>query len=81
MEEMTGNDRALADRAGARVHPLGRVGRMGEVANVVAFACSDEASWVNGCDLAVDGGYSALGPDQGRGPRHWCDLDRSGAAE
>lgn len=73
MEVMTGNSRDLADRAGAEVTPLGRVGRMQEVANVVAFACSDEASWVNGCDLPVDGGFSMLGPDQGLGPRHWCN--------
>jgi len=77
MEEMTGNDRGLADRAGADLHPLGRVGRMEEVANVVVFACSDKASWVNGSELAVDGGYSILGPDQGRGPRYWCDLRSS----
>jgi 3-oxoacyl-[acyl-carrier protein] reductase len=77
MEEMTGDNRALADRAGADVIPLGRVGRMEEVANVVAFACSDKASWVNGCDLPVDGGFSALGPDQGRGPRYWCDVHRA----
>jgi len=71
MEDMTGNNRDLADRAGADVTPLGRVGRMNEVGNVVAFAVSDDASWVNGCDLAVDGGFSILGPDQGLGPRHW----------
>lgn len=71
MEEMTGNNRDLADRAGAEVVPLGRVGRMAEVGNVVAFAISDEASWVNGCDLPVDGGFSMLGPDRGLGPRHW----------
>lgn len=70
---MAGDDRDRADRAGAEVAPLGRVGRMDEIANVVAFACSDEASWVNGCDLAVDGGFSAIGPDQGRGPGYWCD--------
>ncbi|SMC39275.1 SDR family oxidoreductase [Rhizobium sp. RU36D] len=73
MEGMTANNRDLADRAGADVTPLGRVGRMEEVANVVAFACSDEASWVNGCDLPVDGGFSMMGPDQGLGPRHWCN--------
>ena len=71
MEEMTGNDRDLADRAGAHVIPLGRVGRMEEVANIVAFACSDEASWLNGCDVPADGGFSALGPDQGKGPKYW----------
>jgi 3-oxoacyl-[acyl-carrier protein] reductase len=76
MAAMTGDDRDLADRAGADFHPLGRVGRMEEVANVVTFVCSDKASWVNGCDLAVDGGFTALGPDQGRGPTYWCDFYR-----
>jgi len=76
MEAMTGNNRDLADRAGAEVNPLGRVGRMEEVANVVVFACSDKASWVTGCDLAVDGGFSTVGPDRGLGPRHWCDHYR-----
>ena len=74
MAEMAGGDREFADRAGAIVHPLGRVGRMEEVANAVVFAASDRASWITGCDLPVDGGYSALGPDQGRGPRHWCET-------
>jgi 3-oxoacyl-[acyl-carrier protein] reductase len=76
MAAIAGDDRDLADRAGADFHPLGRVGRMEEVANVVAFVCSDKASWVNGCDLAVDGGFTALGPDQGRGPAYWCDFYR-----
>jgi len=81
MEAMTGNDRARADRAGAHVNPLGRVGRMEEVANVVVFACSDKASWVTGCDLAVDGGFSALGPDRGFGAQYWCDRYRVEIAE
>ncbi|MGH7006063.1 MAG: SDR family oxidoreductase, partial [Alphaproteobacteria bacterium] len=74
MEEMTGNDRDLADAAGANVIPLGRVGRMEEVANIVVFAASAEASWLNGCDVPADGGFSALGPDQGRGPKHWVGV-------
>lgn len=76
MERMTGGDLALADRGGAHVHPLGRVGRMEEVASAVLFAASDEASWVNGCDIPVDGGFSALGPNQGRMPQYWLDLSR-----
>jgi NAD(P)-dependent dehydrogenase (short-subunit alcohol dehydrogenase family) len=79
MGEMTGGDRDLADRAGAHVIPLGRVGRMEEVANIVAFAASDEASWLNGCDLAADGGFSALGPDQGKGPKYWVAKSGAGA--
>ncbi len=76
MAAMTGGDRDLADRGGAFVHPLGRVGRMDEVAQAVVFAASDAASWVNGCEIPVDGGFSMLGPDQGRGPRHWIGQAR-----
>jgi NAD(P)-dependent dehydrogenase (short-subunit alcohol dehydrogenase family) len=36
--------------------PLGRLGRAQELANVVAFLLSDEASYMTGCDLLVDGG-------------------------
>jgi len=38
--------------------PLGRMGKPEEVASVVAFLCSDEASFVNGASIAVDGGES-----------------------
>jgi NAD(P)-dependent dehydrogenase (short-subunit alcohol dehydrogenase family) len=36
--------------------PLGRVGRSEEIASVVAFLVSPEASYMTGCDLLVDGG-------------------------
>lgn len=77
-EAIAHGDQERADLAGAEVTPLGRIGRMEEVANVVAFACSDEASWVNGCDLAVDGGFSIIGPDQGRGPGYWSERAAPG---
>lgn len=38
--------------------PGGRMGRPEEVANVVAFLLSDQASWVNGACLTIDGGQS-----------------------
>lgn len=41
--------------------PLGRTGRPEEVADVVAFMLSDEASFLNGVDILVDGGvYAAV---------------------
>lgn len=43
----------------AKLHPIGRLGQPEEVANVVLFLASDEASFVNGTAILVDGGYTA----------------------
>jgi len=43
------------------MHPIGRVGRIEEVANVFVFLASDEASFVTGANYAVDGGLSVKG--------------------
>ena len=43
----------------AMLHPIGRLGKPEEVANVVSFLASDDASFVNGASLLVDGGYVA----------------------
>jgi len=41
--------------------PLGRYGTPEEMANTVGFLCSDEAAYINGQVLAVDGGFEAMG--------------------
>ncbi|MBO3682284.1 SDR family NAD(P)-dependent oxidoreductase [Streptomyces sp. NEAU-YJ-81] len=41
--------------------PLGRTGTCDEVAPLVVYLLSDEASYVNGAEITVDGGYAAHG--------------------
>jgi len=40
-------------------HPIGRVGTPDEVAHAVLFLASDEASFVTGAALSIDGGLTA----------------------
>lgn len=50
-------DRAISARE--KNIPLGRLGRAEEVANAILFLASDEASFITGTELVVDGGYMA----------------------
>ncbi|MBS0512076.1 MAG: SDR family oxidoreductase [Proteobacteria bacterium] len=54
----------LADEASRKATekliPMGRVGRPEELANAIVFLASDEASYITGATLPVDGGRSAV---------------------
>jgi hypothetical protein len=63
MDEITGGDKVKTNKVGGPFHLLGRVGEPEEVAEAVLFLCSSHASFITGTDLAVDGGYSAMGPE------------------
>ena len=41
------------------LHPIGRLGRVEEVAEAVLWLCSSKASFVTGHSLIVDGGFTA----------------------
>jgi NAD(P)-dependent dehydrogenase (short-subunit alcohol dehydrogenase family) len=41
------------------LHPLGRLGEPRDIANAAIFLLSDEAAWITGQAIAVDGGLTA----------------------
>ena len=43
--------------------PMGRMGRPDETAKAAVYLASDDASWVTGSTLVIDGGWTALGSE------------------
>ena len=41
------------------MHPLGRNGKPADVVNAMMFLASDDASWITGITMPVDGGVTA----------------------
>lgn len=64
MKTLTYDDRAKTNGVAGPLHMLGRTGDPAEVGNAVVFLCSDKSSFITGTDLAVDGGYTAMGTER-----------------
>ena len=52
--KLTANEATL--KASTALHPLGRIGEPGDVAEVVAWLLAPETKWVTGQIVSVDGG-------------------------
>ena len=52
-------DNREAQAGFANSHPLGRLAQVEEIAQAIAFRASDEAKFITGSILAIDGGYTA----------------------
>ena len=44
----------------SKTQPIGRMGTPGEIAALALYLCSDEASFITGCDYLIDGGFVKL---------------------
>jgi NAD(P)-dependent dehydrogenase (short-subunit alcohol dehydrogenase family) len=44
----------------SKTQPIGRMGNPEEIAGLILYLCSDEASFITGCDYPIDGGFTKL---------------------
>ena len=56
-----GGDEAEMRKNMATSHPLGRIGKPEDIANIVLFLASNQASFMTGENICVDGGLMAKG--------------------
>ena len=63
VDKAAGGDREKYDPIWGQFHMLGRLGHPVEIAGPVLFLLSDDASFITGTDLPVDGGYNGIGPE------------------
>jgi len=62
-DKAAGGDRKTYDPIWGEFHMLRRMGHPIEIAGPVLFLLSEDASFITGTDLPVDGGYNSLGPE------------------
>lgn len=44
----------------SKTQPMGRMAKPAEIAHLILYLCSDEASFITGCDYPIDGGFLKL---------------------
>ena len=54
-----GHEQEMFDKL-SKSQPVGRMGTPAEVAALALYLCSDEASFITGCDYPIDGGFVKL---------------------
>ncbi|WP_036478290.1 SDR family oxidoreductase [Myxosarcina sp. GI1] len=59
LENFTGGDNSTRQYLES-LHPIGRLGKPHEIADAVVWLCSDEAAFVLGQGIAIDGGFTAI---------------------
>lgn len=76
VDRLAGGDRGRWEPVWGKFHMLRRCAEPREVARAILFLCSDDASFITGTDLSVDGGYLGMGHEGVEG----IDVARSAAA-
>ena len=59
MRILGAGDLETARRAASAAHPIGRLGTVADVARGIVFLASDDAGFMTGSALVVDGGWTA----------------------
>ena len=59
-DELTVEAKRAMEEAEAQRHPLGRVGNVEEVSSVIGFLASDQASFMTGQTVGIDGGRALM---------------------
>lgn len=54
-----GKEEEMFDKL-SKSQPIGRMAKPKEIANLILYLCSDEASFITGCDYPIDGGFIHL---------------------